>query len=363
MFLKSKYLFSKYQRKTFSQSVVKISFNDLQNPNIKNKLYSSIEEAYGEDGLGILIIEKVPEYLKARENLFNLTNQIVNLPEESKKNIENPETKYAFGWSYGKEVISDKPDYLKASYYANLKQLNNNKSNDKNIWPKEIPEAEKIFDTLGNMIRGVGLNLLDLIDSYIKNTYPSYDLNYRKLIENSTHNKGRMLYYFSRKHSKTLSKEEGENWADWHNDHGSLTGLTSAMYVDEKGAEMKIKLTKTGLYIQNRKGEDVRVTFGPDDIAYQLGECLQVHSGGILHATPHAVKVMDDIPENYARITFALFMQPNHDFLMSPPKECRIEDIRTSDIYHVPKLQDRFRLGMNFGQFNDATNDMYYKKK
>jgi isopenicillin N synthase-like dioxygenase len=362
MFLKtSRYFLNRYQLRHFSQKVVKINYTDLLDTSKSKQLYSNIEEAYGKDGLGILIIEKVPEYLEARENLFKLTHQIVNLPESSLRKVETPPN-YEFGWSHGKEYLSDKPDYLKASYYANLRPVTDPNSKDRNIWPEEIPEAEKIFHRLGNIIRGVGVNLLDVIDSYIKNTYQLYNLNYRKLVESSKENKGRMLYYYPRKAAKNSSNVDQENWCEWHNDHGSLTGLTSAMYVDENGKESTVNLSNTGLYIQNRKGENVRVTFGKQDIAYQLGECLQVHSGGILHATPHAVKVFNDIPENIARITFALFMEPNHEVIMNPPEGSKIENIKTSDIYHVPKIQDRFKEGMTFGEFNQVTINTYYKK-
>ena len=77
------------------------------------------------------------------------------------------------------------------------------------------------------------------------------------------------------------------NWCEWHNDHGSLTGLVSANYLNEDGSEAKdLKLTKTGLFVQNRKGDIVRCAYGPEDLAFHLGENLQIHSGGLLHVTP-----------------------------------------------------------------------------
>ena len=132
--------------------------------------------------------------------------------------------------------------------------------------------------------------------------------------------------------------------------------------MDEKGnfAE-NLKLNKTGLYIQNRRGEVIRCTFGKNDFAYQLGETLQIHSGGILNATPHAVQVHNDIPENIARCTFALFMGPNKDVKLNIPEESKIENIVTSEIYKVPKIQSRFKKGMTFGEFHEATINTFYK--
>jgi isopenicillin N synthase-like dioxygenase len=275
--------------------------------------------------------------------------------------LERPDINYALGWSHGKEYFNDKPDYLKGSYYAQLLQYNTDNPIDNNVWPKQFPDLRQTFLDLGNVIRNIGFIILDIIDSYIRSTYPKYDINYRRLIEESRENTGRMLYYFPKNKAKENMNIDAENWCEWHNDHGSLTGLASAIYLDENENEINTKLTKTGLYIQNRRGEVIRVTFGKDDIAYQLGETLQIHSGGILHATPHAVKVLEDIPDDIARVTFALFMEPNKDVKMTIPEGSEINNILTSEIYKVPKVQERFKNGMTFGEFNDATINKYYK--
>jgi isopenicillin N synthase-like dioxygenase len=346
--------------KYFSQQrVVKIPYEELIKGN-KNKLFQNIEDGYGKDGLGIIIIENVPGHLERREKLLKLIYEIVNLPESVLKSLERPEIAFSLGWSYGKEYLNDKPDLLKASYYARLLQVSSKNPEDINVWPKEIPELRQAFFECGNVIRDNGMILLEVIDSYIKEVFPKYNVNYKQVIQESKMNTGRMLYYYPTKMGKGKDMAEN-NWCEWHNDHGSLTGLCSAMYVDEKGREQNLKLNKTGLYIQDRKGEVIRTTFGKQDIAYQVGETLQIHSGGILHATPHAVKVLDDTPEDIARITFAMFMEPNMDFKIIPPEGSKIENIITSDIYHVPKLQDRFKDGMTFGEFCDATYKKFYK--
>jgi isopenicillin N synthase-like dioxygenase len=333
-------------RKYFSQKFVKIKYDDLINMKDSKEIYQSIEEAYGKDGLGILIVENLPKsYYTVKSNLFNLGHQLAHLPQASLQKVERPDLNYSLGWSYGKEKFAGKADLLKGSYYANLYQLSSPDPIpvDKNIWPQEVSDLQFFFLFLGGIIREAGTLLLNHIDNYIKSKYPSYDINYKKYIEDSKHNTGRLLYYYSKKHLKGISNPDEENWCDWHNDHGSLTGLSSAHYLDENGNEASdLNLTKTGLYIQNRKGEVVKVSYGKEDLAFQVGETLQIHSGGLLHATPHAVKVMDDIPENISRVTFALFMEPNMEVPLSVPKEAKISDIVTGDIYKVPKIQNRF---------------------
>lgn len=376
-------LFPTSFKKFSSNNLIKIKYSDLINPNNPETfLFDAISKAYNKDGLGIMVIEQVPGILQKKQKIFELNHKLVNLPESELKKVEKPELNYTLGWSYGKEFLGSKPDLLKASYYATLKPLNSPKDfKDPNIWPEPLPELNATFNAVGEAIRDIGFVILSNIDKYIKKHYASYSLNYPSIIADSNQNTGRMLYYFPRINLKKnysnksngndKDKDKNEdsefsssenNWCEWHNDHGSLTGLLSASYFNEDGSEAKsLNLTKTGLFVQNRYGEIIRMAYGPEDLAFQLGETLQIHSGGLLHATPHAVKFMDDAPESIARTTFALFMEPSKDFKLSLPKETVKNDINTRSIYKfIPKLEDRFREGMSFGEFCDKTNELYY---
>lgn len=69
-----------------------------------------------------------------------------------------------------------------------------------------------------------------------------------------------------------------------HKDHGCLTGLTSAMYVDEtsqainmvNGAELDelpcAPDPEAGLYIKSRTDQIYRVSIPKDALAFQTGE-------------------------------------------------------------------------------------------
>ena len=87
-----------------------------------------------------------------------------------------------------------------------------------------------------------------------------------------------------------LDQSTFSDWCGWHNDHGSLTGLVPAMYFNDDGDIIDSPDSTAGLYVRNRKGGLVRVSMPSDHLAFQIGETAQIHSGGILQATPHAVK-------------------------------------------------------------------------
>src|SRR5262249_15508297 len=90
----------------------------------------------------------------------------------------------------------------------------------------------------------------------------------------------------------------------------------------------------SGLYIQTRGGKLIKVSIPADCLAFQTGEALEVVTGGKLLATPHCDRV-GSAPSHISRETFALFMQPDIDQLLT--------------------------TSLNFGQFSSRIFDEHYR--
>ena len=104
--------------------------------------------------------------------------------------------------------------------------------------------------------------------------------------------KARLLHYFPRsiedisESTDTTNNNEEDtfsSWCGWHNDHGSLTGLVSAMYLDEDGNAVTNSDSNAGLYIRGRSSELIKVGIPEDHVAFQIGETAQIHSDLILY--------------------------------------------------------------------------------
>ncbi|KAF9617236.1 hypothetical protein IFM89_035180 [Coptis chinensis] len=155
---------------------VTIPYSELQDKNAD--LSMKIEEGFGPNGLGILSISDVPGFSSLRSNLLHLSSRLASLPEEVKKALEDPHSRYNFGWSHGKEKLdSGRPDMLKGSYYANpiLDKPTVDASLvqrypsycQPNIWPSDaLPELEPAFKALGKLMLDVGLMLAYHCDQY-----------------------------------------------------------------------------------------------------------------------------------------------------------------------------------------------------
>ncbi|CAN4085031.1 unnamed protein product [Withania somnifera] len=240
---------------------VSISYTQLKDKNAD--LSAKIEEGFGPNGLGILSISDVPGYSLWRQNLLHLGPRLANLPEDVKRELEDPNSRYNFGWSHGKEKL----------------------------------ESGKLaaFKTLGKMILDVGLLLSYHCDRY---------------------------------------------------------GLTCGMF-SKDAVEILCPDSSAGLYIKTRTGQIVKVEYGVDELAYQIGETTEILSGGRLCATPHCVRApRGDAASGVDRTTFALFMQPDWDQKLYFPGEVHI---------HRELIQSNGSL--TFGEYTEKLLDKYYQLK
>ncbi|KAM1061894.1 hypothetical protein ACFX14_026206 [Malus domestica] len=343
---------------------VTISYSELQDRD--KDLSVKIEEGFGPNGLGILSITHVPGYSSLRGNLLGLSPRLANLPEEVKKELEDPHSRYNFGWSHGKEKLeSGKPDTLKGSFYAN--PILDSPTTDEsliqrypsycgsNIWPNsELPELEVAFKALGKLILGVGLMVAYHCDRYVSKAIKMReDEGLEQILFRSRCHKGRLLYYFPTKESNpTEDNRDMSSWCGWHTDHGSLTGLTCAMFTRD-AAEIPCPDSGAGLYIRTRTDQIVKVVFGEDAIAYQIGETTEVLSRGYLCATPHCVRAPKGAEASgLDRSTFALFMQPDWDEKLNFPEEV-----------HIHKELIPQNGALTFGEYTEKLLDKYYHLK
>ncbi|KAJ7956597.1 2-oxoglutarate (2OG) and Fe(II)-dependent oxygenase superfamily protein [Quillaja saponaria] len=341
---------------------ISISYSELKDKN--SDLSMKIEEGFGPNGLGILSVTDVPGYSSLRQNLLRLSPRLASLPKEVKEKLEDPHSRYNFGWSHGKEKLeSGKPDMLKGSFYANpiLDRPTTEASLierypsycGSNIWPNSaLPELEVAFKALGKLMLDVGLMLAYHCDQYVsKGLNRLEDEGLEQILLRSRCPKGRLLHYFPAKQC-TQDGDSMSSWCGWHTDHGSLTGLTHAIFRRD-GVEIPCPDSAAGLYIRTRTDQIVKVVYAEDDIAYQIGETTEILSGSYLCATPHCVKApKGEEASGIERSTFALFMQPDWDEELNFPEEI-----------HIHKELIPSYAALTFGEYSEMLLDKYYHLK
>ena len=300
------------QASTAKHEPVVLDYAELIDPS--SQLSAKIEAAYGPDGMGILTVRGVPDLPARRRRLLPLAARLAALPADVKARYEDPESSYNFGWSCGREMLlHGLPDTHKGSFYAN--PLTDAPTRDAallaahpaycrpNLWPRsELPELEAALKSLGALIIDVGLLVAARCDDYVEEKRggaPRGD-GLRAVIHRSPCPKvapvpgafcalewsgmgvgllllvtkpplpslpfllqARLLHYFPPAPAQGQGQGQGQGaggqddgWCGWHTDHGSLTGLTSAMYLDARGgAEVACPDPEAGLFIRTRTGE------------------------------------------------------------------------------------------------------------
>ena len=222
-----------------------------------------------------------------------------------------------------------------------------------NIWPREglLPGFRQTFEELCTLIIDVASLVARACDDYAVATIKGYEPGYlRNIVKTSSTTKARLLHYYpqeslfqseSTDDSSTSLQEtrqvepssetdkDQDIWCASHIDHGCLTALISALYIDESANPPELfypldpsKLLpplpsfsspppSAGLYIQSRTSSTTKVIIPSDCLAFQTGEALQLITEGKFRAVPHFVRagpVMNG--GRMTRNTLAIFMQP-----------------------------------------------------
>ncbi|ETO00345.1 hypothetical protein RFI_37102, partial [Reticulomyxa filosa] len=230
--------------------LVILDYNDLVN---RANLQALVATAYGQEGLGILLVRNVPGLKEKREELLKLARSLAYLTDEQKQEIEHPQSLYSVGWSHGKEKLAkDQPDFSKGSFYAN--PLTDDPTNGNrewisqypsfyhpNLWPvNSLPQLQSAFMETGQLVHEIGKLIAYQMDQLVSSVRPQYVKGTLVDVVGTNLPKGRLLYYFSSDemkkfnlgntpHGTSSSTSQGssreDNWCGWHNDHSSLTGL------------------------------------------------------------------------------------------------------------------------------------------
>eukprot|EP00049_Salpingoeca_infusionum_P014957 m.286913 g.286913 ORF g.286913 m.286913 type:complete len:375 (+) comp15784_c1_seq3:349-1473(+) len=361
--------------KVYHEDVVTLSFPDLL---ASADLSDHVLRAFGKDGLGLLAVVDLPEsYQQARLAALAESWKFAHLDKETKDSFEVPPF-FQRGWDHGHEMMKDgKPDFAKGSFYFNpvedtfkntegpLKEKYPTFYGD-NVFPTEqLPQFEPSVKACSKLMVAVGQMVARQCDALVERELK--DSVEPKLNENivrlSNHHAARLLHYFAMDET-TLQDLDTDGWCGWHNDHCTLTSLVPAVFHNDETGEIIPNPDPTaGLYIRARDGRLVKPRAPAGALFFQIGETAQVHSGGVLMATPHMVKPVS-VP-GVSRSTLAVFLEPGHSYHMDLPPQ--VEPTPALTCAHlpegVPTLPSRWSEGINFGDFSSVTFKAYYEKK
>ena len=231
-------------------------------------------------------------------------------------------------------------------------------------WPSErdLPGFREASESLCKLIIDVAALVARSCDRYGEARVEGYRDGYlERVVRTSRTTKARLLHYFPMEtdpsanvqrnddvdgDGKMDTQHDEDDWCATHVDHGCLTGLTSAMYVDEAENPPSSSGTactpsfplpelhtapdpQSGLYIRDRTDRVTQVRIPRDCLAFQTGEALELITRGRFRAVPHFVRGVSSGQQlgrgrnsgrvegmtqaKVARNTLVVFTQPNLD--------------------------------------------------
>lgn len=354
--------------KSMALKAVKISYQALKS---ESDLSDKIEEAFGQRGLGLVLITGYPEFQEKREKVLRAIRQFALLPEEIKEIYTLPEAHYSYGWSHGKERMKNGvPDIAKGSYYARphadvitddpqLKIKFPGTYFD-NVWPRQhCPELELAFKEMAKVQIDLGHHVCRAFDRYLyQQTGGKHTIEkFFTMIKDSVAYKGRMLHYFP---VEPELNSTADGLCGWHLDHGCVTCLLSPLFLDLQGNCLP-KPPDCGLYVKSPStGIAIKVDIPSDCLAIQLGETFQVLSGGLLRATPHCVRSSKH--PGLTREQLAVFMDCAPEQEMTLPEYSLSKDEVLSTPFlpqGVPQLSSRMEGVRTYRDFANNTFQAY----
>ncbi|KAL7520652.1 hypothetical protein ACHAWX_005369 [Stephanocyclus meneghinianus] len=376
--------------------LVTLDYTEISSDPVTNDITSHLQRAFGgtsssseHSPLGIVAIRNIPGFLEAKQAFLPLAHKLAHLdPAYLDDKLSDSRSLYNAGWSRGKEKLGDRPDFAKASYYFNPITDHPGTEEERSMYPasypcnkwpeeQEVPSLENFRENakhLGKIMHRAVVLLARHIDHLAEQNVKGYSKNllYNAMKETEKA-KGRLLYYYPLDNDDDTTTFD--NWIGWHNDSGFLTSLAGDLYINNDTGELLPKSQidpQAGLYVTDRSGASIHVTIPEDCMAVQIGECVQILTGGVVAATPHCVRGprsdWEGCPADVkvARISFPCFIDSKPTFALTCPDGCTRDEVAKSGIGRdkVPLLEERWlNDGMTFGAFLEKTFQKYYDWK
>jgi isopenicillin N synthase-like dioxygenase len=351
-------------RNSSTQSSSSSSSSSSSNGDSRNRTFNE------SSSLGVIAIRNVPSFVETKQAFLPLAHTLAHLsPEYLETELTDKQSMYNAGWSHGKEKLGDTPDFNKASFYFNPITDMPGTEEDRqrfpasypiNKWPEDgiVEGLETLGKKMGRIMCDTVALLAKHVDVYVKEhcACHEYDIEMGKEMETTEKVKGRLLYYYPLEQSKDNDpgdRVHEDSWIGWHNDSGFFTALAGDMYVNHDSGEIIPRQNvdpNAGLAIMDRNGNITKVEIPDDCMAIQIGECLQIVTGGNVIATPHCVRGVSPNwngnggSNKIARISFPCFVDTVPSFPLKVPRGISKEKVMERSVKgcaKIPPLSER----------------------
>lgn len=306
---------------------------------------AAIREAFGTYGLAYVKNHGVDPAAVTR--VYDGFRDITRLPEAEKQKLARPADWYQRGWTPPNTEVAvaagGQPDF-KECYFAAPYDRDPELAAQypelfpDNVWPAGAESWRADYIQMGRALHEAGAALLR--GAAVALGLP--EKTFTDLCESGAH-VTRVLHYLGLEPDQV---DKGILWGEEHTDFNLLTLLPGGRFVDPSGKVAPKPDDKSGLFLRTRGTKEnpagVQVRGRPPEgcIVAQIGQQLEILTGGELIATPHVITA-PGIP-HWTRDSAAHFIHANANAVLYPLPKFRNDRARKS--YGPPVLAGTYAI-------------------
>ncbi len=241
------------------------------------------------------------------DELYGSYTAFCAAPEAEKRKLSRPDLWYQRGWTPPNTEVAvaagGQPDF-KECYFACCTPLKPEDEaeypqiNCGNVWPEGFDAFPAQYERVATKLQELGMQVLGGCERALG--LDAGELTRR--LEFGPH-VTRLLRYLP------LSAENvdaGVLWGENHTDFCALTLLPGGRFLGHQGEHVENPRDGAGLFLTSRSGERVPGSPPPGCLVVQIGQQLEVLTGGRLLATPHEIRAPRE--PGLSRLSCAHFM-------------------------------------------------------
>lgn len=328
-------------------SIPTVDLADLASSDEATRLRAAAAIKEGFAIYGLVYVANHGVDLELRERVFDRFVEFTNRPEAEKQKLNRADIWYQRGWTPPNTeqavVAGGQPDF-KECYFAAPMPLDPDGRFEypelftDNIWPEGDEAFAEDYVALGQQLHEAGLSLLSGLSLALGLPPRGFDAR----LEGGAH-VFRLLRYLP------LAPDQvgtGIVWGEEHTDFNLLTLLPGGRFLDPAGKPCAKPDDASGLFLRTRptkehpRGRLVEGRAPAGCIVAQVGQQLEILTGGEVLATPHVITAPK--APGYTRVSGAHFLHLHPHQMVFPFEKYRTEE--TLRAYSPPVLAGTYSI-------------------
>lgn len=331
-----------------SPEIPTVDLHDLGDPQKKGAALAAIAKGFGVYGLVYVKNHGVG----SMDALYDRFGSFCERPTSDKERYNRKDLFYQRGWTppnTEKAVVAGGQPDFKECWFATPTEIPTDLAIQfpeiyaDNVWPDGAANGDGAFEE-GYLARGKELHAAGL--RLLQGAAEALGLPeslFVDVAEGGAHI-FRLLRYLPL--DEAQAREKKVLWGEEHTDFNLLTLLPGGRFHDPSGKVEKAPDAESGLYLRTRpsaehpNGQMVRGTAPAGCIVAQVGQMLEMLTGGTFLATPHVITAPGT--PGWSRMSAAHFVHVHPHTMLFPLPKFRSED--TIRAYSPPVLAGTYAL-------------------